>query len=365
MTQREMTEYSLGETLDSLMNLDPRGYGVCRILYSKSRRIAGEPVSLHAAKLMLGKIGKGDRVTLITGFVLRPYGCAETDGIIGTMFLARLIRETLGAEPAIVCQEENVPAVLGLSRLLGLHAYPSAGMLGMPHSVAYFPFTKDALSAGERAEELLRGLDPALVISVEAPGANALGVYHNAVGEDVTALEAKSDAFFRAAKAGGVPTLAVGDLGNEIGMGTLGDTLKDYVPYAGEGECACGCGGGIAADTCADAVLTATVSDWGCYALCAMAAYLTGDMSAMHGAELQERAMRRAADCGMIDMYGQTIPAIDGIGVDLTCAIVTSMRECARYSLELEERCAGWFEKTAEKGFFESLAKAGKGDCDE
>lgn len=32
MTQYELTKYNIGEDLDSLMNLDPRGYGVCRIL---------------------------------------------------------------------------------------------------------------------------------------------------------------------------------------------------------------------------------------------------------------------------------------------------------------------------------------------
>ena len=32
MTNEELTLYNIGENLDSLMTLDPRGYGVCRIL---------------------------------------------------------------------------------------------------------------------------------------------------------------------------------------------------------------------------------------------------------------------------------------------------------------------------------------------
>ena len=63
--------------------------------------------------------------------------------------------------------------------------------------------------------------------------------------------------------------------------------------------------------------------------------------------------MQRAADCGMIDMYGWTIPAIDGIGKELNCSIVTSMRECVRYSMCLEKTCVKWLEKTMEKGYFE------------
>ena len=42
MTKEELIEYNVGENLDSLMNLDPRGYGVCRILYKGSRDYTGE-----------------------------------------------------------------------------------------------------------------------------------------------------------------------------------------------------------------------------------------------------------------------------------------------------------------------------------
>ena len=34
---------NVGENLDALMNLDPRGYGVCRILYAGSREFTGGP----------------------------------------------------------------------------------------------------------------------------------------------------------------------------------------------------------------------------------------------------------------------------------------------------------------------------------
>ena len=33
MTNEELTLYNIGENLDSLMTLDPRGYCVCLILY--------------------------------------------------------------------------------------------------------------------------------------------------------------------------------------------------------------------------------------------------------------------------------------------------------------------------------------------
>ena len=34
MTRDELEKRNVGENLDALMTLDPRGYGVCRILYA-------------------------------------------------------------------------------------------------------------------------------------------------------------------------------------------------------------------------------------------------------------------------------------------------------------------------------------------
>ena len=47
MTREELAEFNIGENLDQLMNLDPRGYGVCRILYAGSRSYTGEALTMH------------------------------------------------------------------------------------------------------------------------------------------------------------------------------------------------------------------------------------------------------------------------------------------------------------------------------
>ena len=43
-------------------------------------------------------------------------------------------------------------------------------------------FTKDKAAAPAQAQELADAIDPAAVIAIEAAGANAKGVYHNAGG---------------------------------------------------------------------------------------------------------------------------------------------------------------------------------------
>ena len=91
MTQQELTALNLGENLDQLMNLDPRGYGVCRILYKGCRDLCGEPVSLHAAKGLVEHIHEGDLVYILTGFVLLPHKKAEMDGIVSSVLLARAL----------------------------------------------------------------------------------------------------------------------------------------------------------------------------------------------------------------------------------------------------------------------------------
>ena len=70
MTQKELTDLNIGENLDALANLDPRGYGVCRILYAGAREYTGEPMTMHAAKLLCNTLKEGDLVYLMTGFVL-------------------------------------------------------------------------------------------------------------------------------------------------------------------------------------------------------------------------------------------------------------------------------------------------------
>lgn len=354
MTQKEITELNLGQSLDDLANLDPRGYGVCKILYKASREYTGAPTSMNAAKKLFETVGEGDIVYVMTGFVLRPYKKAEMDGIVSSALLCRALVKAFGAKPIIVCPEDNYEAVKKLAACVGLHLFENMDeLMEIPVSMGVMTFTKDKSEAEKRADEIIAKAPPKAVISIEAPGANKIGVYHNATGLDVTELEAKMDILFEKTQKMGVLNIAIGDLGNEIGMGAIADTLLKYIPYAREGACRCGCGGGIAVSTKADNLITATVSDWGCYAMIASLAYLTRNIDVMHTAELEKETITTASNAGMIDMYGWLIPAIDGFGLEINLPIVSLMRELVKSSLSLEETCKSWFEKVEELKYFE------------
>lgn len=354
MTQKELTDLNIGENLDNLANLDPRGYGVCRILYKASREHTKMPTAMNAAKKLCETVKENDIVYIMTGFVLLDHGCAETDGIVSSMLLARSLVLAFGAKPVIICQDENVEAVKNMARVIGLHLYNSIkDMMAVPVSMAVIPFTKDINKAPMQAEKIIADGMPAAVIANEFPGANAKGEYHNAVGKKTTSLEAKGDILFTKLKSAGVLNIAIGDLGNELGMGTILDHIKKYVPYTSEkSNCVCGCNGGIASVVAADNIITATVSDWGCYAMIAAIAYLKGDMQIMHDSELEKEVLTVAAKSGMVDMYGWLIPAIDGFDLKTNMHIVDLMRDCIKYAPQLEKKCETWFEKTLELDFF-------------
>lgn len=354
MTQKELTDLNIGENLDNLANLDPRGYGVCRILYKASREFTKMPTTMNAAKKLCETVKENDIVYIMSGFVLLDHGHAETDGIVSSMLLARSLVLAFGAKPVIICQDENVEAVKNMSKVIGLHVYESISeMIAHPVSMAVIPFTKDINKAELLAEKIMDDGIPSAVIAIEFPGANAKGEYHNAVGKKTTHLEAKGDILFTKLKAAGVLNIAIGDLGNELGMGAISDHIKKYIPYTSErSNCVCGCEGGIASAVAADNIITATVSDWGCYGMIAAIAYLKGNIDIMHDAELEKEVLTAAARSGMVDMYGWQIPSIDGFDLKTNMNIVDLMRDCIRYAPVLEQKCKTWFNKTIELGFF-------------
>lgn len=227
MTRDELEKRNVGENLDALMNLDPRGYGVCRILYAGSRAYTGEPLTMHAAQVLCDAVKENDLVYIITGFVLLPHKVPEMDGTVSSMLLARALVMAFGAKPVIVCPADSVQAIEKCAAVVGLHIYEDLDIVQtLPLSMGVAAFTKNLADAPAQAAELA-ARKPAAVVSVEACGANALGVCHNAVGLDVTALQARSDVLWEKLRTDGVPNIAIGDLGNEIGMGTIADHIKN------------------------------------------------------------------------------------------------------------------------------------------
>lgn len=351
MDRKELTLLNIGDDLDSLMNLDPRGYGVCRILYEGSRKYAGEPTSVHAAKGLVKNIKQGEKVFILTGFVLLPWEEAETDGIISSTVLAAFLIKAFGAKPVMIVPDQCTKAIKAMSKVLGMNVTTDIDNIS-ENEVCIVEFTKNDSEAEKQADEILSHGVPCAVISNEAPGRNKNGYYHNAVGVNTTAVEPKYDVLFKKCQKLGVYNLSIGDLGNEIGMAAIEDHIRKYIPYAEMGGCKAGTGYGILTDTAAADIITATCSDWGCNALMAATAFILGKPELFHSADVQSAVMDAAAEAGMLDMYGEARPFIDGIGKNINLPMVEMMKAIIEYPTTVEDKTEAWFENTLKKGFF-------------
>jgi len=126
------------------------------------------------------------------------------------------------------------------------------------------------------------------------------------------------------AKRRGVPSIGIGDGGNEIGMGKIKETVKKVVPYGL--ECSCGCGKGIAADFETDILVVATVSNWGAHAIIAALSLLT-EKVLLHSPEVESKMLLEAAKEGAIDaMSGYASGDCDGISLATHLSILQIMR---------------------------------------
>ncbi|MDD6672748.1 MAG: DUF4392 domain-containing protein [Eubacteriales bacterium] len=352
MNKKELTLLNIGDDLDSLMNLDPRGYGVCRILYDGARRFTGEPLCVNGAKGLVNNVKKGERVFILTGFVLLPWNEAETDGIISSAIFARFLINAFGAKPVMIVPEQCTKAIISMSRVLDFEV--TTDIDNIPDgAVCIVEYTKSKDEEEKQADEILSHGLPCAIISNEAPGRNKNGYYHNAVGVNTTDYEAKYDVLFKKCQKLGIYNLSIGDLGNEIGMAAIEEHIRKYIPYAEKGGCKAGTGFGILSDTAADNIITATCSDWGCNALMAATAFLLGDTSLFHSIEDQASAMDAAAGAGMLDMYGKARPYIDGIGKNINLPLIAMMKSIIEYPSTVEDKTAEWFSRTIDKGFFE------------
>lgn len=331
----------IAESLDSLMRIDIPARGTIATLYGAARELAGEPLTLAAVRLLKETLKKGDVVMLTTGWIDQPVaapGFGETDGPIGTIVLARALRQALEVRPVIVTDASLVAGMQAVAQAGGFHCLPPEQLAGSIETgklmtLAVLPFPEEAGQAAAAATALLETLQPAMCLAIERGGLNAAGRIHNMGGKDTSATQAKVDYLFQLAGARGVKTLAVGDGGNEIGMANISEAIRDNVAFGD--ACCCPCGLGIAPATPVDLLVAATISNWGCYAIAALLLAACGKPELLHTADREERLLRSAAAAGFHDaIYGGVEWSVDGCALPAHLAMVTLMKEAVEQGLK-------------------------------
>jgi hypothetical protein len=171
------------------------------------------------------KLEKGV-VFLYTGFYVN--GVAETDGPLGTYFLAKVLK-TLDFTPVIITDN------------LCLNYFKEIETIYIIKENENY----------KNYKKLLEDYNPICHISIERCGKNIDNRYINSSGVDISEFTlCLDDLFILGTKSR--PSFAIGDGGNEIGMGNFENSIQEYLGLA---SCTVKCSFPI----------LASVSNWGAY----------------------------------------------------------------------------------------------------
>ncbi|MCY3692649.1 MAG: DUF4392 domain-containing protein [Chloroflexota bacterium] len=181
-------------------------------------------------------------VIIATGFYIIMSDAPETDGPPGAFAIGNAVRE-LGYPVAYAADEP-------LAYMMASWARSQRD----PSPIIRYPIIDDPHINGHFVRETISEREPALLISIERCSPDADGIYRNMRGVDISPQTARIDHLFTQ----GLPSIGIGDGGNEIGMGNLQDVIAtaDRLP---DHPAVVGCNHLIASST----------SNWGGYGLVA------------------------------------------------------------------------------------------------
>ena len=280
-TSQNRNADAAAEIATAVFPTDSRGLGACRGLL---------PVDAYARAAVAIADRRPTQAMLLTGFPVG--GIGETDGPPGAMAVGQTLA-ALGWGVVTVACDTTVPVVDALLADVG--------------PVVAAPITeRDAQVA---CETLRRELAPDLVVAIERPGTTADGRRLTMRGEDITGIAAALDPLMRAPV-----SVAVGDGGNEVGMGAIAPYLdaKGLLP-------------GVSVIR-ASHLLLAEVSNWGAYGLVAMLDLVTGHDTLPDGAT-EAGWIGRLVAAGAVDgMTRSNTAMVDGHSLAVNARMLARLR---------------------------------------
>jgi hypothetical protein len=293
------------DPVDHLLALDPGGRGIGAFFQPGG--------ALRAARAL----ARARTVLIVTGFIVAD-GMPETDGPPGAAVLGRALRR-LGARVRYTSDAATLPALTAALEALGepdeAFAYPDG--------------------AGAAAEVLARER-PSHLVAIERPGRGRRGDYLNMRGLSVAQWNRPIDDLFLLARRHRVrtgvseprashtrpptsrsvqaplATIAVGDGGNEIGMGNARAALRRQGALMAR----------IASVVRVDHLVVAGVSNWGAYGIVAQLGRLTG-RALLHTPDDERRLIAACVDAGAVDgVTRERTRTVDRMDADTHAAIV-------------------------------------------
>lgn len=255
------------------------------------RQYLPQDYCMQAAKEILA--WKNGTIILTTGFYVGGY--AETDGPAGTVFLAKAL-QSLGFQPVILTDKY----CKGFFEEEGI-------------SVEYVPIGEEAPAY---IDDVVKKYRPAGLISIERCGRNKESKYANMRGVDISEWTANIDDLFQKEKYP-IPSIGVGDGGNEIGMGKLKEVISEK----------------LSLEPCVvqtDHLVVASVSNWGAYGLIACLELLS-ERNLMPDYKEVLGYIRKTVEMGSVDgVRKENIAMVDGFELEVEQEIIESLSEAVR-----------------------------------
>jgi len=276
-TERELQSYDLR--------------GISRITPFLPRHYCSE-----AASFLLSN---GNKVIITTGFYIVRGQASETDGPPGAIALAYAL-DNLGWDVTFVIDDY-------LSHCLPISVTNSFRTINFPMLTRKKSY---AFSA-----RLIESLNPSLLISIERSGPNSEGTYTNMRGVDISPYTPKIDTLFEQ----GIPSIGIGDGGNEIGMGLISQGAKQEginLPWC---------------NTPTNQLIVASVSNWGAYGLLAELSMSTGT-PLLPTPQSQLEIVEDMVTSGAVDgVTGYSIPTVDSMSFLVSKLILERLSNTSLY----------------------------------
>jgi len=232
-------------------------------------------------------------VIIVTGFYVVMAGKPETDGPPGAIAIGEALKG-LGRTVTYVSDEYTTPV---------LRRYASGS------DVIDFPI--DGIDASKKqAKDILEQVKPSLLISIERCGRTRDDTYLNMRYVDISPNTARLDYLFDS----DVPSVGIGDGGNEIGMGNLAEvipTVESLPDYPAVNQ--------------VDRLIIASVSNWGGYGLVAALSRISGK-NLLPSVESETAMLHGMIESGVVDgTTGEAVPTVDNFSAEENGALLARL----------------------------------------
>ena len=264
---------------DIILSHDRRGIGVLRPhLAPFFCQEAAEYILSHPSKTLI-----------TTGFYIPKSGAPETDGPLGALALG----DALGTIDRKVVYATGTP----LSEILTTHL----NQTNNPVPVIDYPIVEGHRENTKLADTIVGQHEPDLLISVERCGPTASGEHLNMRGEDVTTHTPRIEYLF----VRGLPSIGIGDGGNEICMGNFADYIEADENLPKE-PATIGC----------DKAVIASVSNWGAYGIVAALSVLV-KKNLLPALSAEAERFKYLVNAGIVDgVTGRQEYLVDGFTLE-------------------------------------------------